>query len=76
MAAYRIDPQIDVATTLPGTYYADGAAWLLKADYLQNKNAPKAEIRAAAQQFVEHADGEDDEQAKALPKVKAWLAKG
>jgi choline monooxygenase len=28
MAAYRIDPQIDVATTLPGSYYADGAAWL------------------------------------------------
>ena len=27
MAAYRIDPRIDVATTLPGTYYADAAEW-------------------------------------------------
>ena len=28
MAAYRIDPRIDVATTLPGSYYSDGVAWL------------------------------------------------
>src|SRR5688572_9076634 len=27
MAAYFIDPRIDVATTLPGSYYADDAAW-------------------------------------------------
>jgi choline monooxygenase len=27
MSAYRIDPRIDVAATLPGTFYADAAAW-------------------------------------------------
>lgn len=27
MAAYFIDPRIDIATTLPGTFYADDAAW-------------------------------------------------
>ena len=28
MAAYCTDPRIEVATTLPGSYYADAAAWL------------------------------------------------
>jgi Tfp pilus assembly protein PilF len=52
----------------------DGGAWLLRVDWLQNRNAGDAEIVEAARRFVEHADPDDEEQGNALPKVRAWLA--
>jgi hypothetical protein len=50
-----------------------GDAWLLKADLLQDLGEPG--LREAAENFVRYADLSDSEQANALPKVKAWLAK-
>lgn len=50
-----------------------GAAWLLRADVIQNLNATG--LRQAAENFVRYADPTDEEQRRALPKVKAWLAK-
>ena len=50
-----------------------GAAWLLRADVIQNLELDG--LRQAAENFVRYADPKDDEQRRALPKVKAWLAK-
>jgi tetratricopeptide (TPR) repeat protein len=50
-----------------------GAAWLLRADVIQNLKL--SGLRQAAENFVRYADTTDEEQRRALPKVKAWLAK-
>ena len=51
----------------------NGAAWLLRADVIQNLKG--SGLREAAENFVRYADSSDEVQAKALPKVKAWLAR-
>jgi Tfp pilus assembly protein PilF len=50
-----------------------GAAWLMRADVIQNLR--QTGLRQAAENFVRYADPDDSEQRKALPKVKAWLEK-
>ena len=49
-----------------------GAAWLMRADLIQNQGGPG--LREAAENFVRYADTSVDAQRTALPKVKAWLA--
>jgi tetratricopeptide (TPR) repeat protein len=49
-----------------------GAAWLMRADLIQNTGGPG--LHEAAENFVRYADTSVDVQRAALPKVKAWLA--
>jgi len=50
----------------------NGAAWLMRADLIQNLGGPG--LHEAAENFVKFADTSSEEQRLALPKVKAWLA--
>jgi tetratricopeptide (TPR) repeat protein len=50
----------------------NGAAWLMRADLIQNLGGPG--LHEAAENFVRYADPSMEEQRNALPKVKAWLA--
>jgi len=50
-----------------------GSAWLMRADLIQNLGGPG--LREAAENFVRYADPSNEDQRKALPKVKDWLAK-
>ena len=49
-----------------------GAAWLMRADLIQNLGGPG--LHEAAENFVRYADSSAEEQRNALPTVKAWLA--
>jgi tetratricopeptide (TPR) repeat protein len=49
----------------------DGAAWLLRADLLDDTNQPG--VREALEKFLSSADRSSAWQAGAIPKARAWL---